>query len=60
MGLNHNESWEVYRDTKGFLNAIINHPLLEPQEKDVPKWVVDYDIDILSSILFINSWNRNQ
>jgi len=58
MGLNHDESWEVYRDTKGFLHAITNHPLLEPQEKDIPKWVADYDIDILSSILFINSWNR--
>lgn len=59
MGFNHHDAWEIYEDTKGFLHAIVRHPLLEPLEKSVPDWVISFDIDVLSTILFVNSWNRN-
>jgi len=58
MGLNHNDAWKVYDDTKGFLYAIAQHPLLSPMERIKPSWVNDYDIKILFTILSINSWNR--
>ena len=58
MGLNHSDAWRVYDDTKGFLYAIAQHPLLQPMERVKPNWVSSYNIEILSTILFINSWNR--
>ena len=57
MGFDHNNSWKIYNDTKGFLHAIISHPLLKPYEKNVPNWVGKYDINILSTMLFVNSWH---
>lgn len=58
MGLNHRDAWRVYEDSKGFLYAIAQHPLLQPMERIKPDWVSHYNIDVLSTILFINSWNK--
>lgn len=58
MGFDYDESWKIYNETKGYLHAIISHPLLKPLEKIIPDWVEKYDISFLSSVLFINSWNR--
>ena len=58
MGLNHSDAWKVYDDTKGFLYAIAQHPLLQPMERVKPNWINSYNIEILSTILFVNSWNR--
>lgn len=57
MRFEYDEAWKIYNETKGFLHAIINYPLLEPYEKHIPIWVDKFDIDILSTILFINSWH---
>lgn len=58
MGFNHEKAWKVIEDTKGFLHAITQHPLLQPYERINPGWVSKYTIDVLATILFINSWNR--
>ncbi|MCH9741094.1 MAG: hypothetical protein K0U38_09720 [Epsilonproteobacteria bacterium] len=58
MGLSHDNAWEVYSDTKGFLYAIAQHPILQPLERVQPSWVSKYSMDILSTILFVNSWHR--
>lgn len=58
MGLDYDKAWRVYDDTKGFLYAIAQHPLLQPMERVKPDWVASFSMDILSTILFINSWNR--
>ncbi len=58
MGFDHEKAWKIIEDTKGFLHAIIQHPLLEPYERVNPEWVSKYSIDILTTILFINGWNR--
>ena len=60
MGLDYDKAWKVYDDTKGFLYAIAQHPLLQPMERVRPDWVNNYSMDILSTILFINSWNRDK
>ncbi|RLA84884.1 MAG: hypothetical protein DRG78_00170 [Epsilonproteobacteria bacterium] len=49
---------KIYNDTKGFLYAIIRHELLVPRELFNPEWIDKYDINILSTILFANSWYR--
>lgn len=59
MGLNHDQAWEIFNDTKGYLHAIVKHPLLKPYESIRPLWLDKYAINIFSTILFINSWNRN-
>lgn len=59
MGFNHDQAWEIFNDTKGYLHAIVKHPLLRPYESTKPLWLEKYDINILSTILLINSWNRN-
>ncbi len=59
MGLSHSKAWRVLNDTKGFLHAIVKHPLLEPHESNIPDWSSVYSIDVLSTILFINSWDRD-
>jgi len=58
MEFSHNNAWKIYNETKGFLHAIVRHPLLKPNERVIPNWVDNYDINILSTILFINSWYR--
>jgi hypothetical protein len=58
MGISFDDAWKVIEDTKGFLHAITQHPLLQPYEKIKPDWVEKYSIDILSTILFVNSWNK--
>ena len=58
MGFSHNDAWKIYDETKGFLHTIVRHPLLKPNERVAPDWVDNYDINILSTILFINSWYR--
>jgi hypothetical protein len=57
MEFENDKAWKIYNETKGFIHAIINHPLLEPYEKNIPRWVDKYDINILTTILFINSWH---
>lgn len=59
MGFSHDKAWEIFNDTKGYLHAIVKHQLLKPYESTKPLWVNKYQINILSSILFVNSWNRN-
>ncbi|MDO9208820.1 MAG: hypothetical protein Q7T91_11270 [Sulfuricurvum sp.] len=58
MGFSHDQAWEIFNDTKGYLHAIVKHPLLKPYESTKPLWLDKYAINILSTILFINSWNR--
>ena len=58
MGFSHKDAWKIYDETKGFLHAIVKHPLLKPNERVTPNWINNYDINILSTILFINSWYR--
>ncbi|RLA82399.1 MAG: hypothetical protein DRG78_07320 [Epsilonproteobacteria bacterium] len=58
MGFSHDNAWKIYDETKGFLHAMVKHPLLKPNERVTPDWVDNYDINILSTILFINSWYR--
>jgi hypothetical protein len=57
MGVDRDKTWEVLNDTKGFLHAIVKHPFLKPLESIKPSWVENYSIDILSTILLINSWS---
>lgn len=59
MGFSHDKAWEIYSDTKGYLHAIIRHPFLKPIESTKPEWIEKYGISTLSTILFINSWDRN-
>lgn len=59
MGFGRDEAWKIYNDTKGYLHAIIKHPLLKPLERTKPQWVEKYDISILSTLFFINSWNES-
>ena len=60
MGLDYDKAWKVYDDTKGFLYAIAQHPLLQPMERVRPDWITSYSMDVLSAILFINSWNSTK
>ena len=59
MGFERDDAWKIYNDTKGYLHAIIKHPLLKPLERTKPQWVEKYDISILSTLFFINSWDSN-
>lgn len=58
LGFDHSKAWKIIEDTKGFLHAIIQHPSLHPYEKVEPDWIEKNSINLLSAILFINSWNR--
>ncbi|AXX92251.1 hypothetical protein CPU12_01475 [Malaciobacter molluscorum LMG 25693] len=58
MGLDIHKAYELLNETKGFLHAIEKHRFLKPIESyHIPLWVEEFDINILSTILFINSWN---
>lgn len=59
MGFSHDQAWEIIKETKGYLHAIIRHRLLKPFESVKPDWIDRYGINILSAILFVNSWDRN-
>lgn len=60
MGTERDKTWELIEDTKGFLHAIVKHPLLQPiDNKKKPDWIDKYSLDILSTIFFISSWNRD-
>ena len=58
LGFDYDKAWRIYVDTKGFLHVLIRHPLLKPYENIKPKWIDSYSVDVLSTILFLNSWNR--
>lgn len=58
MNFNHRDAWKIIEDTKGFFHAIVQHPMLEPYERINPAWVEKYSLDVLITILFINSWNK--
>ncbi len=58
MGFDYKDAWKIIEDTKGFFHAIVQHPLLQPYERINPEWVEKYNLDILITILFLNSWNR--
>jgi len=59
MGLIYEKSWQVIEDSKGYLHLMIFHPLLEPREKFIPKWIDEYNIDFLITLFFVNSWSIN-
>ncbi|MDD3712433.1 MAG: hypothetical protein PHZ28_02945 [Candidatus Izemoplasmatales bacterium] len=59
MGFSHDQAWEIINETKGYLHAIIKHRLLKPFESAKPDWISRYEINILSTILFVNSWERD-
>ena len=58
MGFDYKNAWKIIEDTKGFFHAIVQHPLLQPYERINPEWVEKYSLDILITILFLNSWNK--
>lgn len=58
MGIDREKTEKILNDTKGFLHAIKQHPSLKPLEKSLPSWVDNYNMDVLISILFINSWKQ--
>ncbi len=58
MGFDYKDAWKIIEDTKGFFHAIVQHPLLQPYERINPEWAEKYNLDILITILFLNSWNR--
>ncbi len=58
MGFDYKGAWKIIEDTKGFFHAIVQHPLLKPYERKNPEWVEKYNLDILITILFLNSWSR--
>jgi len=58
MGVHRDKTLEIIEDTKGFFHAIVKHQFLGSRESLKPNWIASYDINILSTILFINSWDR--
>ena len=58
MNFNHRDAWKIIEDTKGFFHAIVQHPMLQPYERINPEWVEKYSLDVLTTILFVNSWNK--
>lgn len=57
MGLSQEQAQKVYNDTKGYLEPICRHPLLEPSDNLSPEWLDHSDADILVSALLATAWD---
>jgi len=59
IGLTDDKAAQVYSDTKGYLEPILRHDALSPQDKFLPRWANSADSAILFAALFATEWNTD-
>lgn len=59
LGFSDDEVRELYHDTKGYLEPLLRHNLLQPIDYTDPKWPSNSIPDVLFAALFASEWNEN-
>ncbi|MBE4202634.1 hypothetical protein HJ090_10895 [Vibrio parahaemolyticus] len=59
LGFNDREAKQILIDTDGVLEEILEHNLLQPIYPQEPKWLNEFDINILFSIFTASTWKDN-
>jgi len=58
LGFDENTASKIYQDTKGYIDPILRHDLLEPNDYSKPDWIGDISSEVLFAMLFASSWNE--
>lgn len=59
LGFDETTSSSIYHDTKGYINPILRHELLEPRDILLPNWTTSYPTDVFFAALFATQWDMN-
>ena len=59
LGFDESIAHEIYNDTKGYLETILRHQLMQPKDYAVPSWPSRVSPDVLFAIFFASEWNVN-
>lgn len=57
IGLPDGKAEQVYSETKGYLEPILRHKMLDPRDISTPEWVGKVNSDVLFSVLFATKWS---
>ncbi|MEA5536604.1 hypothetical protein [Crocosphaera sp. XPORK-15E] len=49
----------LYRETKGYFEPLLRHPLLRPIDYKKPTWSNNASLDVLFAALFASTWNED-
>lgn len=56
LGFSGDEAKELYKSTRGYLEPLLRHDLLDPVDHISPKWVDKYGAEVLFTALFASEW----
>lgn len=59
LGFNESVASELYNDTKGYLEPILRHQLMQPIDYAAPSWPSKVPPDVLFAIFFATEWSVN-
>ena len=59
IGLPEDKAAQIYSDTKGYLEPILRHDALRPQDKLLPQWIDSARSEVLFAALFANEWHSD-
>ncbi|KYG97087.1 hypothetical protein ABEW24_24730 [Paenibacillus jamilae] len=60
LGFEEGKAAEIYSDTKGYLEPILRHELMNPIDFVVPIWRDNTSLDVLFAIFFATEWDENK
>jgi hypothetical protein len=49
----------IYQDTKGYLNPLLRHTLMQPNDYDQPSWPETFSANVLFAMLFATEWKED-
>ena len=59
LGFTSDQASKIYSDTKGYMEPMLRHELLEPKDEILPEWAAEVDPDILFPIFYAGSWKAS-
>lgn len=56
LGFSESEAGDLYQDTRGYIEPLLRHELLEPIDQIAIQWLDKYEPEILFTSLFASNW----